>query len=510
MTRRLFLGTRRTWLGLPALVAVAAACNDTVAPLELAGPPAAIAPAGGDAQLGAVATTLPIPLAVRVTDAAALPVPGVVVEWTASAGTLSQAVDTTDNAGLSSVVLTLPPSAGPVTVTAEAEGLAPVTFAATASPSAGLLTFRYIDAGSYHACGITTAEESICWGFNEDGQTGAGAFSTVAPMTRVSTDRTVRMSSAGRHHSCEVTLSGDVWCGGSNTSGQLGSSPSAPITPFARLDEPTTAFRVVQSGLLHTCGLSLSKQVWCWGADGEGQVGDGPAAPIPGEVEAPLFILDNANAVTTTGLHTCALLTNGQAQCWGLNESGQLGDGSQANRGDPAPVVSFTFRTEPATVPPPPDPDFYIPGQAYISAGFAHTCGVTTSDQIVCWGENENGQLGRGHQNDAATPAVIVSGEEWRAVSAGFRHTCALTTTGAAWCWGNNDLGQLGDGTKTQSNVPVAVAGGLTFQSISAGEAFSCGVTTAGAAWCWGDNVYGQLGALGPGSTVPVKLPFQP
>ena len=496
---------------IAGVILAAAACNETVEPLDLAGPPAAVVASSGDAQLGSVSTQLPAPIAVRVTDAAGAPVPGVVVEWTASAGSLSQARDTTGNDGIASVMVTLPATAGTVVIDAEVEGLAPVTFVATASPSAGLLTFRYIDAGSYHACGITTQEESVCWGFNEDGQIGSGVFATIAPMTRVSTDRTVRMSSAGRYHSCEVTLSGDIWCGGSNTAAQLGLPASPPITPFVRLPAPRTAFRIVQSGLLHSCGLSLSKQVWCWGSDGEGQVGDGPTSPIPGEVTPPVFVLDNANAVTTTGLHTCVLLADGEAQCWGLNESGQLGNGSTTNSGDPVSVGVFSFRTEPDVVPHAPDPDFYIPGQSFISAGFAHTCGVTTANSIACWGENESGQLGRGTFVDASLPGVVVGGISWRAVSAGFKHTCALALDGLAFCWGNNDFGQLGDGTTTTSNTPVQVAGGLTFQSISAGETFSCGVTTAGAAYCWGDNVYGQLGMAGTsGALVPTKLPFQP
>jgi alpha-tubulin suppressor-like RCC1 family protein len=216
-------------------------------------------------------------------------------------------------------------------------------------------------------------------------------------------------------------------------------------------------------------------------------------------------------AVTTTGLHTCALTLTGQAQSWGWNNSGQLGDGTTTTRGVPAPVSGgFTFRIEPATVPTPPDPDFYIPGQSFISAGFAHTCGILTTNAARCWGDNEDGQLGTGNTTNADVPTAVLGGLQFKAISAGYRHTCAITIAGAAYCWGDNALGELGDGTTTDRLVPTAVSGGLTFMSISAGDTFSCGVTTEGAAYCWGDNEYGQLGQRGiAGSTGPVKLPFQ-
>jgi alpha-tubulin suppressor-like RCC1 family protein len=473
---------------------------------------AAMAMESGDVQVGAVGAALALPLTIIMTDYAGNPVPGYAVAWEASAGTITPLAPVTDAAGKAQATLTLPSEPITVAVTATAEGMPAVSFSAAATPTGAPLVFRYVEVGSYHACGITTTEKSICWGFNEDGQVGTGALSTIAPLTRVSTDRTVRMTSAGRYHSCEITLSGDVWCGGSNTGGQVNGNPSPPVTSFVRVQPlPATAFRVVQAGLLHSCALSLSKQIWCWGAKGEGQLGTGPSTPVPGSFSVPAFVADAFDAVTTTGLHTCALTTSGQAECWGLNESGQLGDGTTATRGVPAPISgAFTFRTEPAVVPAAPDPDFYIPGQSFISAGFAHTCGILTSNAAVCWGENENGQLGNGSTTDAVAPIAVSGGFQFKSISAGYRHTCAITTAGAAYCWGDNALGQLGDGTTTDRFTPRAVSGGLTFMSISAGDTFSCGVTTAGVAYCWGDNEYGQLGSVAvTGSAVPVAVPFQ-
>ena len=491
---------------------------------------AAMSLTAGDAQVGAVGATLPVALTVTMTDFAGNPVAGYAVSWQASSGSITPGALATDEQGIVRATLTLPAVPEVVSVTASAQGMPSILFSAAATPTGAPLAFRYVEAGSYHACGITTEEQSVCWGFNEDGEVGTGAFTTSEPLSRAASGLTVRMTSSGRYHSCEITLSGDIYCVGSNTAAQLGKAPSPPSASWVRVQPlPATAFRVAQAGLLHSCAISLSQQLWCWGSNGEGQIGVGPAIPVPGSFVLPpslrapvdsitdslrqdggLVGLDYA-AVTATGLHTCALKTSGQAQCWGWNRSGQLGDGTMTTRGLPSAVSGgFTFRTEPATVPAPPDPDFYIPGQSFISAGYAHTCGITTANAAVCWGDNEDGQLGIGNRTNANVPVTVSGGLQFNAISAGYRHTCALTTNGAAYCWGDNALGELGDGTTTDRLVPTAVAGDLTFMSISAGDTFSCGVTTDGVAYCWGDNAYGQLGQLGiAGSTEPVKLPFQ-
>jgi hypothetical protein len=498
------------YFALALAVGALAGCNESVAPLDLAGPGASFTVAAGDGQVGAVGDSLPQMLSVIVRDDSGRAVPGYAVAWSATAGTLSATGDTTGNDGMASVGLTLPATPDTVRVTAAIEGFPPVFFTASATPEGAPLVFRYVDAGSYHACGITVNEQEYCWGFNEDGQAGTGTISTIAAVTLVSSNLTARMSSGGRYHTCEVTLSGDLWCAGSNSTGQVTGQASSPVTVFTNMNwDISTAFRVVQAGLLHSCALSLSSQIWCWGANGEGQLGT-DLVITPGATEGPSLVGDGFTAVTTSGLHTCAITTDGAAECWGWGASGQLGNGVDASSGVPVAVAgSHVFRTNP-TVDRAPDPDFYIPGQSFISAGYAHTCGITTANAALCWGENEDGQLGDGGTGDANAPVAVAGGLQFRAISAGFRHTCAITTTGAAYCWGDNALGELGDGTTTDRLVPTAVAGGLTFMSISAGDTFSCGVTTAGVAYCWGDNKYGQLGQSGiAGSLEPVKVPFQ-
>jgi alpha-tubulin suppressor-like RCC1 family protein len=172
--------------------------------------------------------------------------------------------------------------------------------------------------------------------------------------------------------------------------------------------------------------------------------------------------------------YSCGVTTTGAAYCWGLAMDGQLGDGTLGGGASLTPVRvagGLTF--------------------AGVSAGYSHTCGVTTSGAAYCWGVGSYDSLGM----TSSTPVPIAGGLTFASVSAGLVHSCGVTTTGAAYCWGEGFYGELGDGaTHGYSDTPVAVVGGLTFRQVSAGGSHSCGVTTAGVAYCWGQNTLGELG----------------
>jgi alpha-tubulin suppressor-like RCC1 family protein len=140
--------------------------------------------------------------------------------------------------------------------------------------------------------------------------------------------------------------------------------------------------------------------------------------------------------------HTCALTGDGQAYCWGNGEEGALGTGDTADRSVPTPVAT--------------DLRFSV-----VSAGGSHTCGVTLTGEAYCWGANDQGQLGVGGSGagEVTTPAAVAGGMTFRDIAAGGEHTCAATVDGRALCWGANDEGQLGNGTTEQQNTPGEVAG---------------------------------------------------
>lgn len=470
-----------------ALVLGLAACQDETTPLELNGPPAGISIASGNNQTGAAGAPLANPLVVTVTDANGRPAPAVQVNWSTTAGTLSSAIDSTDDDGRASVTWVVPGNPGQYQAVATVGGVGNVTFTANVTPPAGNLVFRYIDAGSYHTCGITTTEQLYCWGYNGDGQLGTPASVGTSFPTLVPDVERYRIVAGGRYHTCGITLSGDINCWGENKD--------------ARQDEPPPlTWQSMTAGYVHSCGITIARNLHCWGLDEEGQLGGGDVGP-------------SYKAVTANGSHTCGIQDDGRAWCWGFNAESQLGTGLPDRKVlAPTPVsTAVVFRTDPIIAPHAPNPDFPLPPGPFIAAGFAHTCAIGEDGVTYCWGLNENGQVGDNTQAIRLVPTAVGTSLQFVRITAGHSHSCGLTANGAAYCWGDNTHGQLGDGTTSRRLIPVAVSGSLQFAYIKAGELSTCAVTFNGVAYCWGNNEYGQIG---DGTKVnraqPTKVAFQP
>jgi len=354
-------------------------------------------------------------------------------------------------------------------------------------PSTWNFEVAQIAAGWEHTCVLTTSGGAKCWGVNNFGQLGDGTTTnSTTPVDVSGLTSGVASISGGYAHTCAVTTSGGAKCWGRNAARQLGDGTLVSSSTPVDVSGLTSGVASISAGRLHTCAVTTSGGAKCWGSGGSGQLGDGASANRSTPVDVS-GLTSGVASISAKGYHTCAVTTSGGAKCWGLNGSGQLGDGTTTNRSTPVDVSGLTS------------------GAASIHVGEEYTCVLTTSGGAKCWGENY-GQLGDGTTISSSTP-VDVSGltSGVVSISAADTHTCAVTTSGGAKCWGVNNFGQLGDGTLTDRTTPVDVSG-LTsgVASISAAGAHTCAVTTSGGAKCWGLNGFSRLG---DGTTINRSTP---
>jgi alpha-tubulin suppressor-like RCC1 family protein len=329
--------------------------------------------------------------------------------------------------------------------------------------------------GEWRTCAFTRAGNSYCWGDNSDGALGDGTLINRNSPVAVNALESVISIAVGSFHSCAVTTAGIGKCWGNNQWGQIGDGTTDFQTVPAAVIGLSSGVKALSAGSTNTCALTAASAVQCWGGNEQGQVGDGTTFQrvVPTTVSG---LSDGATAVTTGQLHSCALTVTGTVRCWGNNRLGQLGDGTTENR-----VV-------PVTVPG-------LSSVISISAGSDHTCAVLSGGSLRCWGGNSDGQLGDGTTTDRSTPVAVYGlPGSVREVTAGGRHTCAIDTDGGVHCWGNNGAGQLGDGTITDSLRPVPVSGLSRAISLAAGWAHTCALTSNHEMVCWGNGVFGQLG----------------
>ncbi len=233
----------------------------------------------------------------------------------------------------------------------------------------------------------------------------------------------------------------------------------------------------IAAGLGRTCALTTAGGVKCWGNNSEGQLGDNSTTNRLTPVNVT-GLASGVAAIAAEDSHTCALTTAGGVKCWGNNSEGQLGDNSTTNRLTPVGVTGLAS------------------GVAAISAGYNHTCALTTAGGVKCWGNNVEGELGDNSTTNRLTPVDVTGlASGVAAIAAGGFNTCALTTAGGVKCWGDNSEGELGDNSTTNRLTPVNVTGlasGVT--AIAAGLGQTCALTTAGGIKCWGYNGEGELG----------------
>ena len=410
--------------------------------------------------------------------------------------------------------------------------------------------YSRIAVGGYHTCIITDNSQVLCWGNYDHSQLGndvTGSTNEYQPYPDgyvVEEDGSttpltgVLSLVAGNLHTCALTTAGQVWCWGQGSSGKLGNDatidsdhPVAVVTGDGSTN-PLTGVLSLAAGGGHTCALTTTSRVWCWGSGNFGQLGNDAGISS----DHPVAVVDGAGSINPlTGVislaagdnHTCAITSGGGALCWGRGNAGQLGSSSETyyvaddgeyvgyNREAPLPVLVA-------------DEGIPLSGVLEIVGGLTHTCALLEDSGVKCWGHESYGRLGNGSIGytldeydtkvytrqffpvDVLETPGGVSFTGATELTANAEGTCAITDLeGGVNCWGTSTFGELGHGQSgyinyvavhrtTPGSVIIAQGSSEALNSVmeiaKTNGRNNCVLPSKGGVLCWGKNDHGQLG----------------
>ncbi len=363
------------------------------------------------------------------------------------------------------------------------------------------VSFTSVNAGNVHTCAEDSSANRYCWGNNDSGQLGTrDTFNHIVATPALQlADESINQISVNELHTCATTVSGRIYCWGANQKGQLGDGTmtanmfgarvgASLIPPSTASQTPTfsptqapsvdhlNAFVRMSIDATHSCALTTSGDAYCWGSNTYGQLGNTTTlrSTVPIAVKMPSGV--SFTDINTHGAQNCAIADTGNAYCWGTEH--------------PYPVLISI-----------PDAS----SLTNISVGASHICVLTTTGTAICWGSNVYGELGNGdsdeingNTNSYSNPVAVnmPPGEIFTQIQASLSHTCALTATGRVYCWGYNAFGQIGNGTMDNvvSPTEISTPSGITFTKIDTGNHFSCAQSNTMQLYCWGMNSSNQLG----------------
>jgi Alpha-tubulin suppressor and related RCC1 domain-containing proteins len=327
-----------------------------------------------------------------------------------------------------------------------------------------------------------------------------------------------------------------VWSGTPTKSGTYNFDVTASFVNGPESEQKTKSYTLVITSLVytfksiaagdhHTCGVTLTGGVKCWGRGTNGQLGNGE-------------FLDQVNPVDVTGLtsgvasvavgeyHSCAVTTSGAAKCWGEGSVGQRGTADR--NASAVPLDTYNMASGVSQVAARKDKTCFLKsggvwctgywtsagyfgiarqidnltsGVTQIAVGENHGCAIK-SGAAMCFNRNYDGQLGNKTTTDTGTLAVQVSGltSGVKAIAAGAHHSCAIDSADQVLCWGNSASGQAGTTSSRVTSPYLVKAYGLAAQ-VSAGTTNTCIAKVGGGTHCWGSNPYNQSTPLINGAT---------
>ena len=349
--------------------------------------------------------------------------------------------------------------------------------------SEGKLYFNYQNSqwvvlGETASPPISTGGTLWVWGYNSDGQLGDGTTDNISsPLQIVTGSSDWAIVSAGGDFSAAIKTDGTMWTWGANGYGQLGDGTiDYRSSPGTTIDGGTN-WSKVGAGYGSLAGIKTDGTLWTWGRNNSGELGDGTldARSSPGSVAGGGT---NWDQVSVGAQFMGAVKTDGTLWTWGLNQSGQLGDGNTDPRSSPSTVAGGGTNWK------------------QVSAGDNFAAAVKTDGTLWTWGTNGYGRLGDGGVNPKSSPETTAGGgTDWSQVSCGDEQAGAIKTDGTLWTWGLNDTGQLGDGTTENRSSPATVAGGgTTWSYVSMANWPQAALKTDGTLWLWGEGGDGGIG----------------
>jgi alpha-tubulin suppressor-like RCC1 family protein len=316
------------------------------------------------------------------------------------------------------------------------------------------------------------------WGDNSYGQLGdslaIGGYSA-APLQVMTLDGVLSLR-AGGSHAAVLKQDGTVWSWGLDGNGQLGDGILTDYCVPRTIAGIADATAIAAGGYSHALILGQDGSVWAIGTTRlAGSTGNALDTTSPVQVDG----VAAASAIAAGANHSLVLAQDGSVWAWGLNDAGQVGDGSTESRGAPVQLNGLA-------------------GVATIAAGDSHSLALLQDGTVWSWGGNDSGQLGDGSSTNRNAPARIAGLADVVAIAAGRWHSLAAKRDGSVWAWGSNAYNQLGDGTTVQRRVPTQVSGMSGAIAIAAGGLGSVALVQDGSVWAWGGN-------LAPSAT-PVQL----
>ena len=373
--------------------------------------------------------------------------------------------------------------------------------------AAALAAFVALLAGTGAQAAPVVKGPVYAWGSNTYGQLSFAGSSTATPTKLTGIGQAIAVA-AGQRHSLVVSRNGTVWAFGDNRDGQLGTGDTTPSQAPVRVAGLNGAVAVA-AGWDHSLAVLSDGTVWAWGGNYAGQLGNGTTTPSLVPVQVPGIA--GAVAVAANVDQSYALGADGTVWAWGGNNWGQVGDGTTTNALSPVAVLSgavavsageahalavradgtvwgwggdFSFQlgyTPDPTDPHParltPAPVDGISGAVAVAAGYDHSLAVLADGSVLAWGDDTNGELGLGRNNDfVPTPTPVPGLTNIVAAAAGYNDSLVLGAKGHAWGFGTDYYGELGNGYPSDieydSPVEVAVHG---LSGIAAGELHTLG-----------------------------------